>query len=153
MSPDFKTRTGCSNYVETVVLPQVVRTISQTRKLPPLGIVFATLINGVAQDPVATPVNTPPRGGREIRRMMQRVVGSTCAIGSIYVRQDEFVTQGGEDIDAVVVQLEHKTFGDLVWTASVRKGGSLGPWVGPVDLNKSPVRVSALRFLANRWMS
>lgn len=52
--------------------------------------------------------------------------------------QPDFRTRGG--------------FGDVVWTARV-KGGKLEAWEGPVDINKSQVRVSALRFLAHRWMS
>jgi len=156
LQPDFRTRGGCVNYVETVVLPQIARTFTERRELAALGIVFATMVNGVTHDePTATPVNTGRAGGRETRRMMQRVATATKAIGSVYARKDEFKVREpsvSDEVMAVVVQLEHKTFGDVVWTARV-KGGRLEAWEGPVDINKSQVHVSALRFLAHRWMS
>lgn len=155
MQPDLRTRAGCVHYVESSVLPQVIRAFGIRKELPPLGIVFATLVNGEpVSEPMAVPVNTPPVGNREIRRVMQRVAVSTKAIGSVYVRQDDFKLRsgGGKDVSAVIVQLEHKTFGDLLWTAYL-KNGKLEPWLGPVDVQVGPVQVNALRFLAHRWMS
>jgi hypothetical protein len=84
--------------------------------------------------------------------MMQKVMQRTCAVGSVYVRRDDFKRRDGETSKVAVVQLEHEAFPDIVWIARA-SGPALGTWEGPIDVAVCTLSIAPLRFLANRWMS
>ncbi len=144
--PNFTQRAACEAYVQTEVLPAVRRTYERYSAIRPYGIVLGTRLQGT-NTVVATgkpiTVGAPGLGARAIRRAIAQMAERTVALGAIYVASNE-------DETSVLVQLEHKAFGDLVWTAQV-VARRLEPFLGPVAITQAGLKPT--RFLAHRWMS
>jgi len=154
---DLRTRTGCINYVEQVVLVDVRKAFAQNGKLHSFGIVFASRTQGQAHNmPHPHMLGAVGMEPRVLKRMMQKVVNQTAAVGCVYVRQAEFSvkhTEGVEyKVDAICVQLEHAAVGDLLWNAEI-KGKRLETFTEALSLELSVLAVRPTTFMPERWMS
>lgn len=154
--PDLRTREGCVLYVQNTLLPELVRVYGRTGIIHPHGYVFCAALGGnVLPSPQPHMVGQHGLQGRALRRALQQVANQASGIGAVLVRQDDFTHRATPDasLAVIVVQLEHKAFADLVWTAGVTRKTREIVFAGPVDLAHAEIEIKPLCALAARWMS
>ncbi len=150
---DLATRSGVAAYIETELIPTVRDGWTRSESLQPFGVVFARRIDKkLLPTPQRVLVGEADRSAAETRSMIRKAVKKTCAEGAVYIRHAEwgFKLHNGQ-MSAVVVQLEHKRFGDHVWVAHVM-GHELMPFESS-ELTASALDVKRTTFNAARWMN
>lgn len=152
---DLSLKEGVITYIEQILLPDVRKAIEMRRALQPIGVALATM---QGTKPLPRPqvrvVGAHGMGLRNTKRGLRQLSEKTKAAGAILVQLTETTHKQGVGIPAelVLVQLEHREFGDHVWHARL-SGGALGPWVGPLALDAVDWNVTATKILPQRWMN
>lgn len=157
---DFTTTDGCRVYIETELIPQMVRQLNATGRVDPLGVVMATRTGSgdVLPEPRMI-VSGPGRIQDEKRatllvRTQARLNFAACGGAGVLMAQR--VNR------KLIFQLESATLGDLVWdsTLTFATGNDGEPTprnqtAGPLRGARSPedAGLAKTRIRPGRWMN
>ena len=151
---DLSILEGITTYVERILCTDIKRLYGMGRKLVPFGVALGTLRNGTAlprpQVMVASTVPAPTL--RVTKRATRLLAKNSKATGIILAHLAHLEKcQSTREDDMVVVQLEHKEFGDLVWMALVSADGKLGEF-SATSLEDASHDLKRTELLPGRWM-
>lgn len=148
---DLQDRAQLERYVQQSLILDINQAYELRHMCEPFAVVIAKVVNGRACN-VPHPIVVGHARVSSSRKAMDRAIKGTVrdtqAHGVFVVAQMQ-LTLDGRKQRRIVVQLEHRVFGDLVWHAEVL-ANSLGLWEGPKELGGSEIRKTA--FLPERWM-
>lgn len=152
---DLTTREGTLAYVEGALLPDIRKAFEMRGELAPFGIALITMNNSGKlprpQPLVVGQFGMPPR---VLKRSLRKMATNGAAVGAIFARQASYAVKGsttGREAEAIVVQLEHKQFGDLCWMAPV-VARKLQPFSLATDIAQAVITINPSRFLPARHM-
>ncbi len=141
-------------YLQAMLLPDIRKAFVMRKTVQPFGVAFGTVQNGLKLPrPQTMAVGQFGMGLRNTKRALRKLAQNAAATGAVLVHLAEFERKKGVGIgtELVLVQLEHRTFGDMAWTARI-KDGKLEEWVGPLAPNDVEYTIPRTTFLPGRWM-
>ncbi len=150
---DLSLLEGITTYVEHLLITDVRRAFATGRGLRPFGIALGTMTNGTKLPrPQAMAVGDFGMGLRNTKRTLRALAKNSGATGTILLHVSTIERKGTtRDDEVVIIQLEHKEYGDLVWTATV-KDGQLPDFVGPLPLDHAAYAIKRTELMPGRWM-
>lgn len=150
---DLSLREGIVTYIETILCADIRKAFEMTNGLQPYGVALGTMQNGIELPrPQPMAVGAYGMGVRNTKRNLRTLAKNTKATGTILVRVTTVEKKGSTRQDELVlVQLEHKEFGDIVWTAPV-VAGKLGDFTEATALADAAHTIATTKLLPNRWM-
>ncbi len=150
---DLSMLEGITTYIEHMLLQDVRNVFANGKGLQPFGVALGTVTNGTKLPrPQVMAVGAYGMGLRNTKRSLRALAKNSAASGTILVYLTTIERKGTtRDDEVVVVQLEHKEFGDLVWTSTVADG-KLGDVIGPLPLADAPYAVAKTKMMPARWM-
>lgn len=150
---DLSLLQGITAYIEAVLLIDVRKAFDKGQGLQPFGIALGTITNGKKLPrPQVMAVGSNGMGLRNTKRTLRTMAKNSAATGIILLQLATVErVKGTREDEVVLVQLEHKEFGDLVWTAAVTYGG-LAEFEGPLPISQGIYDVKRTGMLPERWM-
>ncbi len=144
---------GIQAYVENLLITDVRKAFTMGKGLQPFGVALGTVANGTKLPrPQVMAVGAYGMGIRNTKRSLRLLAKNSAATGTILLRVEELERKGMTRGDVVVVvQLEHKEFGDLVWLAPI-EDDKLGEFTGPTKLDDADYLVTRTKLMPERWM-
>ena len=150
---DLSMLEGITTYIEQMLLQDVRKVFANGKGLQPFGVALGTVTNGTKLPrPQVMAVGSYGMGLRNTKRSLRSLAKNSAAEGTILVYLTTIERKGTtRDDEVVVVQLEHKEFGDLLWTATVIDG-KLGEFTDGLRLADAPYVVGKTKMMPARWM-
>ena len=142
-----------TTYVTGIMIADIYKAFSTGRGLQPFGVALGTISNGTKLPrPQVMAVGAFGMGLRNTKRSLRTMAKNSAAVGTILLHIATIERKGStRDDEVVVVQLEHKEFGDMVWTATIIDG-KLSEFIGPISLDDSAYTIKKTKLLPERWM-
>ena len=149
---DLATLEGITTYIERMLCGDLRKAFEMGRGLNPYGVALGTIQNGTPLPrPQAMGVGQYGMGVRNTKRNLRTIAKNVRATGTILVMTSSVELKGStREDELVLVQLEHKTFGDIVWSAPV-VAGKLGEFT-KANLADATHTIPRTELMPQRWM-
>lgn len=150
---DLSMLEGIITYIEQMLLVDVRNAFARGKGLQPFGVALGTVTNGTRLPrPQVMGVGSYGMGLRNTKRSLRALAKNSAAAGTILVYITTIERKGTtRDDEVVVLQLEHKEFGDLVWTAKVTDG-KVGDFTKGLPLADAAYAITKTKMMPARWM-
>lgn len=149
---DLSIREGVVYYIESMLCQDVAKAYARNGALHPFGAALVTYVNGTKLPrPQAQAAGAFGMDVRTLKRTLRATARNGAATGAILVQMLQVPIKGVQT-QVAVVQVEHKEFGDLIWTARVGADGKLGEFTGPHSLKDTGFELARTTMLPQRWM-
>lgn len=152
---DLTVLDGITTYVERILCTDITRVFLMGRPLRPFGVAFATVQGDkpLPRPQVVAAPTAPGAGLRNTKKALRQLAKHTRATGTVLVYAQPVERRTGTiNDDLVVVQMEHKEFGDQVWTAPLDAEGKIGEWSPRTMLDDAMHDIKKTAMLPGRWM-
>ena len=142
---DLRDLAGITGYVQGILQKDIAAAFAKNGGINPFGVALGEVASGAK---LKIPHPMIVGGGmdkRACKRALRKMVLSSHASGAIFCHMTH-------EPDAIVIQLEHRTLGDLVWTARI-VADQLGEFTEAEPVEKCNLEaVKPTTFMRERYM-